>query len=301
VDRNYVIITPAFNEARYIEPMIQSVLAQTILPARWIIVDDGSTDETGAIVLRYASQYPFIKCLRRARDESQTYFGSNVTAITEGYKSLDLHDYEFLAVLDADIRLSPDYYQEVFRRLDANPELGVAAGVYWEEVNGTLTEALIDRMHTPKAIQVFRRRVYEQVGGYIPMKYGGEDSCAEYAARMLGWRTWSFPEIKVLHARPAGMGQARSILASRLRMGITEYYLATHPLFMLFKCLRRCALEQPYVLSGLARLAGFARGYIAHEPRQMPEDVQRFVRREQLRRLLACVGIGPKRWEPRQP
>jgi len=301
IKREYVLITPAYNESKHIRQTIESVIAQTILPLRWIIVDDGSTDSTAEIVKQYAKNYRFIECYSRGRKDEHTYYESNVYAILEGYDRVKDLDFEYLAILDADIILCNDYFEEIFGRFDINQDIGIATGTLLEEVDGCLQEVVIDRYSTPKAFQVFRRDCYEQIGGYIPCKNGGEDSCAEIMARMCGWQTWSFPEIKVIHQRPVGTGDGKVILRARFRQGLTDYCLATHPIFMLAKCLRRCFIEKPYVRSGLARLAGFLYGYIIREQRQLPDSARRYVRKEQFRRLFAYVGVGAQLWKPIQP
>lgn len=294
----YIIITPAYNEAAYIEYTIRSVLAQSVLPYKWVIVDDGSTDDTAKVIQQYAKDYKWIQYIHRIKEKGQSYYGSNVYAILQGYKFIKDCPYSYLAILDADISLCPNYYEEIFNRFEINLGLGIATGVYWEEVNGEFMEANIDRMSTPKALQVFRRECYEQIGGYIPYKNGGEDTCAEVTARMHGWKTWSFPEIKVIHNRPVGTGDGKTILQARFRLGLTDYCLATNPIFMFAKCLRRCLIEKPFCLSGLARLAGFIYGYVTGEEISIPADAKQYVRKEQIKRLLAYVKIGPQLWKP---
>lgn len=294
----YVLITPAYNEGACIEQTIQGVLAQTILPLKWVIVDDGSTDNTAEIIKSYAEHNTFIEYCRRDRKKDQTYYESNVYAILTGYNRVKDLSYDYLAVLDADMVLSADYYERIFKRFDANPELGIATGVYTECVDRVMTEAVIDRQSTPKALQVFRRTCYEKIGNYIPCRRGGEDTCMEILARMHGWQTWSFPDIKTIHLRPVGTGDGGSIVKSRFRQGLTDYSLATHPLFMLAKALRRCFIERPYIISGLARLAGYLYGFVIREPRQIPDDARRYVRREQLLRLRSKLGLGAKQWSP---
>ncbi len=299
METRYVIVTPAFNEAAYIERTIESVVAQTIRPVQWVIVDDSSTDNTGDIVQAYSQRYTWIQGIQRAKVPGQTYYGSNVYAILEGLQRVVEVDYDFLAVLDADIELCPDYYEAVFRKFDEHPELGVASGTYLEMEGNEQIEARIDRLHTPKAIQVFRRQCYEQIGGYIPFKNGGEDSGTEVMARMLGWQTWSFPEIKAIHNRPVGTGDGRSLLGARFRLGLSDYCVGTHPLFMLFKCIKRSVWERPCLLSGFARLAGFSYGYLSRAPCQMPKAAKKFLRREQLGRLLVAVRLRRPGWTPR--
>jgi hypothetical protein len=296
-----VLITPAYNEAAFIAQTIESVLAQTSLPLKWVIVDDGSTDQTVDIVNRYAARCSFMECSRRVRQPGQTYYASNVYAILQGYEQLKGLSFDYVAILDADIVLCPDYYEQIFRRFDANHDLGIATGTYLEDVGGRMVERMIDRRSTPKALQVFRRACYERIGGYIPCRNGGEDTCTEILARMNGWRTWSFPEIQVVHRRPVGKGDGGAVLRARFRQGLSDYCVASHPVFMLAKVLRRCVKEKPYVLAGLARLCGFVYGYLVREPREIPKDVRRYVRREQIGRLLAQVGLGPRLWQPAGP
>jgi biofilm PGA synthesis N-glycosyltransferase PgaC len=236
----FVIITPAYNESQYVERTIESVMRQTVLPAKWIIVDDGSTDATAEIIQHYASKFDAIEYLRREKVPGQSYYGSNVYAIMEGYSAINETEYDFLAVLDADISLPSDYYEQILEQFTLDEKLGVASGVYMDLVDGKLRKILNDRRSTPKAIQVFRKECFEDIGGYLPMKYGGEDTCSCVMARMKGWKSWSFSDISVVHNKPIGTGHANNLLKVRFRIGVNEYFMATHPVFMYFKSLRRC-------------------------------------------------------------
>ena len=297
--RKYIIVTPAYNEARYVGMTIESVIAQTVKPLLWVIVDDGSTDQTAENIKKYTGKYDWIRYVYRQKVAGQGYYGSNVYAIMEGVKVAENLDYEYLAILDADIELGPDYYNKIFQRFEKYPELGIATGIYLEKECGEWVEARIDRRSTPKAIQVFRRCCYEQCGGYIPFKNGGEDSGMEIMARMKGWQTWSFPEIKVIHFRPVGTGEGGSILKARFRVGLTDYCLGTHPLFMLVKCLKRMVWEKPYIISGFLRLCGYVIGYMKREPRQLSVETQRYLQKEQMRRLLSVLSLRQSSWSPK--
>ena len=289
---DFFLITPAFNEATYIERAIQGVLAQTHKPLVWVIVDDGSTDHTADIVKRYAAQHPWIHYVYRSKDLEQTYYASNVHAIQHGLsliKNLELKikNYSYLAILDADISLPTDYYEKILTRMQADPKLGIASGVYVDNIDqGRMRKVLNDRRSTPKALMVFRKDCFEDIGGFIPMKYGGEDTVACFAARMKGWKVWSFPDIVAVHNKPVGTGHARGLLKIRFRQGVGEYFLATHPLFMLAKSARRCLKEPPYGISGLLRLSGFIYAHFIKDKRQLPNDLVRFIRKEQLARVV---------------
>jgi biofilm PGA synthesis N-glycosyltransferase PgaC len=294
----YVIITPAYNESRFISQTAKGVISQTIIPVKWIIVDDGSTDNTAEIVKQYANNHHFIEFYSHKRRPEHTYYESNVYAILEGYDKVKGMDFEYLAILDADITLCENYYEEIFARFDANAELGIATGILLEEIGGRMKELVFDRYSTPKAFQVFRHKCYEQIGGFIPCKNGGEDSCAEIMARMYGWQTWSFTDIKAIHQRPVGIRGARTLLKAKFNQGLTDYCVGTYTLFMLAKCFRRAIIERPYLFSGLARMTGFLYGYLSREKMQLPISVRKYIRREQFMRLCVSAGIKSHLWKP---
>ncbi len=285
----YVLITPAHNEEQFIEQVIKSVIAQTILPKKWLIVDDSSTDRTDKIVKSYENRYDFITSLRLERKDIASYYSRRTLVFSAGYERIKNMEYDFICSLDADISLGPTYYERILEEFDKNPQLGIASGIYVDKVGGRLRKILIDKIHCPGAITVFKRECYKAIGGYIPLEYGGDDSCAEIMARMNGWETRSFPQYPVVQHRTVGIGDGRSVLQARFRQGLTEYGVATHPLFMLAKSLRRAFLEKPYIMGSAARMGGFLYGYLRHEERKIPDEAVSFVRKEQLSRLLSCV------------
>lgn len=285
-DYSYIVVSPVYNEENYIEATIQGVLAQTVQPATWIIVDDGSTDQTATIVQQYASEHAWIRYHYRAKITGQSYYGSNVAAIAEGVSLLRDEDYRYLAVLDGDISLPPMYYETLLTRMEIEPKLGITSGVYMDRIDeNTFRKVLNDRRSTPKAIMIFRRQCFEQIGGFLPLKYGYEDTCACYMARMKGWKTWSFPDVMVIHNKPVGTGHAKSLLQIRFRLGIGEYFCGSHPAFALLKSLRRCIKEKPLLTGGLARLAGYLYGGMMKEKRQVPDDLIQYIREEQISRI----------------
>ena len=283
---SYCIITPAFNEADYIGKAIESVLSQTILPHRWVIIDDGSTDNTSEIIKSYSDKYKWVKYIYREKIKGQAYYASNVHAIMAGWRSLQAESFDYLAILDADITLPDTYYEQVFGHFLADSRLGVASGIYENLIDGKLHKVLNDRRSTPKAIQVFRREVFEQIGGFLPLKYGGEDTIACVMARMTGWKAWSFPDIKVVHHRPTGMGNKRNIFRIRFNQGVCEYSLGSHPVFFIIKSSRRALLEKPFILGGILRLCGYFWAFFSRKEMSVPPHVVRYIKEEHKGRLL---------------
>jgi glycosyltransferase involved in cell wall biosynthesis len=290
VKTKYILVTAVHNEEELIEGTIKSVIAQTIRPRKWIIVDDDSTDGTIGIVKRYEAQYDFIMSLRLKRGHVESYYGHKVVVFRTGYEKVKSLEYDFLGALDADITFEPTYYEKLLTEFDRNSKLGIAAGAYLYEVDGHRQKVLIDELCTPGSNHVFRRECYEQIGGYISLKYGGEDSLADVLARMHGWETRNFENCRVIQHRIVGMRDGKSILQARFRQGLTEYGIVTHPLFMLAKSLRRAFLEKPYLIGSLARLAGFLYGYWLREERDVPSEAAHFIRKEQIRRLFSYIS-----------
>jgi len=276
---NYVIITPAYNEEDYIGETIDSVVGQTLKPERWIIVDDGSTDRTAEVISRYTLQYPWIQYVQRSRISGQSYYASNVYAILEGMKEIKESwprmTFDYLAILDADVTLPADYYEKIGDAFAGDTRIGIVSGSCANKISDKFVKHLYDRRSCAKAIMVFRRKCFEEIGGFVPMKYGGEDTVACFAARMKGWKTWAYHELIVAHNKPLGTGPSRNILRIRFRQGIGEYCIAGHPLFVLVKCLRRCIMESPFVIGGGARLAGYVYAHFMGESREISSELAR--------------------------
>jgi len=294
---NYVLITPAYNEEEHIEKMIKSVIVQTILPEKWLILNDGSTDKTDEIIKQYKSQYDFITSLRLKREDIFSYYSRRTHVVLLGYEKIRNLEFDFLGILDADISLEPKYYENIFTEFDQNPKLGIAGGTYVNKVGKHIRKVIKDPDHisTPGGLQVFRRECYEDIGGYFILRYGGDDSLANIMARMNGWETRYFPQYQAIHYRPTGTSRGTNIFIAKWRDGRIDYTLGTHPMFALGKSLRRIFLERPFVLASIARLAGFLSGYyLLGNKREVPDEVISYVQKEQMRRLLSWRG---KKWQ----
>jgi biofilm PGA synthesis N-glycosyltransferase PgaC len=278
---SYTLITAAYNEQDYIEETIKSVVGQTLLPNVWLIVSDGSTDATDDIVRGYLADYPFIKLLRREKDHNRG-FASKVFALHAGVEYLDGIETEFVAHLDADISLSPSYFEEVLTRFESDSTLGIAGGWYSEEVNGAIGPAPGNSpVSVPGCMQVFRRRCYEEIGGLLPIEFGGEDWYAEVMARKAGWRVQSFPELVARHLRETGT--ATNKLRYWFHQGVTDFCLGSHPAFEVVKVAKR-TFWRPYFLGAGARLLGFLIANV-FKRRAVNSEFITYLRREQLARL----------------
>jgi glycosyltransferase involved in cell wall biosynthesis len=274
----YVLITPARNEEAYIEKTIQAVISQTILPEKWIIASDRSTDRTDDIVAKYANEWDFLELLRVEGDNERN-FGSKVRAIHKAASLLAYTHYEFIGNLDADISFGSDYFESILDKFRDNSRLGIAGGSIYEEVKGEFIPRPFNGSgEVPNAVQLFRRECYEQTGGLVALRYGGEDSYSEVIARAAGWEVESFPGIKVFHHRRT-LG-AEGLLKGGFRQGKMDYDLGSCVLFELLKCIARAKVK-PYGLYSGYRFAGFISSYIAKEQRGVPREFIKKLRSEQ--------------------
>lgn len=285
---DYVLITPARNEEAYIEKTVQSVISQTILPEKWVIVSDGSTDCTDEIVKRYGASHDFIELLRRETDEERN-FGSKVYAIQAGLERLNGVEYGFIGNLDADISFESSYYEDVLKEFQANPKLGIGGGILFDLGEKWVRLYSSTSWSVCGAIQMFRRQCYEDIGGYLPLQRGGVDAVAEVMARMQEWEVRTFPDIKVLHHRPTGSSYG-NILYNRFHTGIKEYSYGNQPLFEIAKCISRIR-ERPYFFGSLFRLSGYCWAFLRRVQREVPADVVDFMKNEQMQRLFKIFNL----------
>jgi glycosyltransferase involved in cell wall biosynthesis len=258
------------------------------LPKRWVIVSDGSTDHTDEIIKRYADKSDFIEYVRKDRKNGMANFASKVDAIKLGYEQLNNVSYDFIGHLDADLSFDGQYYERILEKFDRNPKLGIAGGFICERYKGHFESRPFNSTKSVAGgIQLFRHECYEGIGGFIPLAFGGEDWCAEITARMRGWEVEAFSELKVFHHKASF--DARGYLREHFRQGAVDFSVGSHPIFEVFKCFRRVK-DKPFLLGALIRLSGFSWSYLSYNERPVPDELIRFLRAEQVRRLKCVFG-----------
>lgn len=286
-ETRYVIITPVRDEAKHIEDTIRSVLAQTIAPAEWVIVDDGSTDSTGAIIDRYAAQYAWISAVHRLDRGFRRPATGVMEAFEEGFCGLKTVQWDFVVKLDGDLKFEADYFEKCFVEFQRDPRLGIGGGNVVQVEKGTVgSDPSGPPFHVRGATKIYRRACWEAIGGLI--KAPGWDTVDELKANMLGWRTRTFAKVEIEQQRITGA--ADGMWQNAVKDGRADYVSGYHPVFMLFKCLKR-TVDKPFLLRAAGLLCGYAGGYLTGAPRVTDEQLIRYVRRQQLRRLLLRESI----------
>lgn len=282
----YALITPAWNEERHLPALIQSVIAQTIRPLRWVIVSDGSTDRTDAIVQAASAEHGWIQLLRRERDANR-HFAGKAQAVNAAYASLADLEFDLVGNLDADITLPHDFYEYLIRQFEADSRLGVAGAPFIEDAarpsEHSYNHRFAELSHVSGACQFFRRRCFDEVGGYSAVRQGGIDWIAVTSARMRGWTTRTFTDRQALHHRAMGTAD-RGVLRARFHHGQKDYLVGGHPLFQLMRVVFQMR-RSPVVLGGLCLMAGYVTAWLARQPNTVPAELRAFHRAEQLGRL----------------
>jgi poly-beta-1,6-N-acetyl-D-glucosamine synthase len=282
----YVLITPAHNEEAFIQKTLESMVAQTLKPARWIIVDDGSTDRTAEIVESYEKQYPWIELIRRPPRLDRSFAGK-VHAFNLGLGRVASLTFEVLGNLDADLSFDPDYLEFLMQKFSADPKLGVAGTPFTE--NGgydTAYDSFEGENHVAGGCQLFRRRCFEEIGGYVPNGIGGVDWIAVTTARLKGWKTRSFLEKRFHHLRMLGTAESSTVGAS-FSYGKKDYCLGGSPLWQVFR-VAYWMTRQP--TDAVALLSGYCWAAIRRTERPISPELMRFHRREQMQKLAAILS-----------
>jgi glycosyltransferase involved in cell wall biosynthesis len=283
----YVLVTPARNEETYIGKTIESMVSQTVLPMKWLIVNDGSMDRTPSIIDRYAEQHDWIERLDMPAHLDRS-FAAKVHCFNEGYRRVGDLDFEIIGNLDADLSFDSDYLEFLLGKFAEMPDLGVAGTIFREDDGyDTGVDSFEGENHVAGGCQLFRRKCFEDVGGYVPNHAGGVDWIAVTTARMKGWKTRSFREKFFFHHRSLGAAE-RNSLSALFSYGEKDYYLGNHPLWEMFRLMYQL-VKPPRLTGGVALGAGYLWAATRRIRRPVSHELMEFHRREQMRKLRAIA------------
>jgi glycosyltransferase involved in cell wall biosynthesis len=289
-EAKFIVVTPAKDEAQYLQKTIDSLVSQTVLPAEWVIVDDGSVDETAAIAEAAARFHPWIKVVRQRAGGLRDLGAAVAEAIHRGIQQSDIDDYRFLINIDADIVLGPNYFRMILSKFAENPQLGIAGGQLYEYGNCGLTKMRVLPLGMIGAVQAWRRECFQEIGGLA--RRPGWDGIAAFKAIMLGWQTRTFAdeELKVIHLRPEG-SSIKNRFVGWARHGQALYFIGAHPVWSLASAGYH-AFDQPYVLSSLCMIIGYLVAAWEGLEQYGDQDFRRFLRKWQIKKLASLLGLG---------
>ena len=278
----YIVVSPVKDEELYIERTIQSMLQQTVRPVQWLIVDDGSSDQTPAIIAKYTVDHDWIKSIRINRDAVRNLGVTEIRAFATGYESIRNIPHDYVVKMDCDLELPADYFERLIREMDADPELGVVSGLYRENSTGEWRPVKMPSYHAAGATKVVRLQCFRDIDGFVLDR--GWDTIDEIRAQFKGWKTRHFDDVQFNHLKPEG-SKAGSLSTCRFHGEI--YYLTGGGLFFfLFKSLHRAISGSPFLIGGLAMFYGFVKASLSGQKRLVSDDESRFYQRMLNRRIL---------------
>ena len=276
--RSYLIVSPCRNEAKFMRRTLDSVVAQTLRPTLWVIVDDGSTDETPAILAEYAQKHDWIRIVSNPDRGHRAVGPGVIQAFYAGLETVSLKDYEYLCKLDLDLDLPSGYFEGLIEKMEADPRLGSCSGKTWYTEKGTgrqISEKLGDEMSIG-ASKFYRRTCFEQIGGFVrEVMWDGIDC---HKSRQLGWKTCSFRDahLSFEHLRPMGSSQ-QNIYAGRRRHGAGQYFMGSDPIYFIATAIKKLA-HPPYILGGLATRQGYFGAWLKGAPQYDDPELRAFIR-----------------------
>lgn len=285
----YLLISPCRNEALYMRQTLDSVIGQSMRPARWVIVDDGSTDETPTILAQYAASHDWIEIVTRVDRGHRAVGPGVIDAFYSGYETVNPNDYDFVCKIDLDLRLPPRYFEVLVDRMTMNPRIGTCSGKAYLEEGGIMVNERHGDENSLGMTKFYRVSCFKDIGGFV--REVGWDGIDGHSCRMNGWIacSWDEPELRFVHLRTMGASQ-RGILSGRYRQGYGQYFMGTGLLYLTAGALLKMN-QKPYVLGQLAVLWGWVSSALQRKPRYRDPVFREFLRRYQMRVLL----VGKRR------
>jgi poly-beta-1,6-N-acetyl-D-glucosamine synthase len=284
----YCLITPCRDEQDYARKTLDSVAAQTHPPALWVIVDDGSTDQTPAILAEYAAKFPFIRILRREDRGHRKLGGGVIDAFYHGYETIKPEEFDYICKLDLDLELPPKYFESLIDRMERQPRIGTASGkpYFRGPKNGELVSEKCGDENSVGMIKFYRTNCFQQIGGFVrQLMWDGIDG---HRCRMLGWIavSWDLPDLNFVHLRPMGTSD-KNWWTGRVRHGVGQYFMGTSPLYMLASAVYRAG-NPPVLVGSVANLWGYFKSMLSQNPRYEDPEFRQFLRQYQW----ACLTRG---------
>lgn len=287
----YVLISPCRNEAEFARRTLDSVISQSIPPALWVIVDDGSTDDTPNILSQYATKYDFIRIVRRKDRGARAVGPGVIEAFYTGLDTVNLGEYDFLCKLDLDLDLPESYFQILMEHMRDDPSIGTCSGkpYYIDSTSGSLVSERCGDEMSVGMTKFYRVECFRQTGGFVrEVMWDGIDC---HRCRILGWKaiSWDDLELRFTHLRQMGSSH-QSIFTGRLRWGFGQYFMGTSLLYVTASSVFRMS-ERPFVLGGLCMWWGYVRSWLRRAPRYDDLAFRKFLRTYQRR----CLIYGKQR------
>lgn len=269
---NYYIIIPSHNEEKYIASTLQSLVDQTILPKKAIIVNDNSTDKTAEIILDFAQKHPWISLLNTSSEAIHLPGSKVIQAFHKGFNALD-QEYDFIVKADADLIFPPHYFETIIAHFKSDSSIGMVGGFAYIEKNGEWQlENLTDKDHIRGAFKAYRKECYNQIGGLKPAM--GWDTVDELLCKFYHWKVVTDPTLKVKHLKPTGTKYNKT---ARYKQG-EAFYCLGYGFFITLIASLKLAIRKGKPLLFLDYLKGFFKAKSEKKALLVTQEQAHFIR-----------------------
>jgi len=299
VDRSYVLISPCRDEAQYMRHTLDSVANQTVPPALWVVVDDGSSDKTPEILKEYAARLPYLRVVQRKDRGGRSVGPGVIEAFYAGLETVSLGNFAYLCKLDLDLDLPPRYFESLMLRMESEPRLGTTSGKpYFIASNKRLVSELCGDEMSVGMTKFYRTTCFQEIGGFVRQVMWDGIDC--HRCRMLGWIAESrdAEEIRFIHLRPMGSSQ-KGIWTGRVRWGFGQYFMGTSALYLLASALYRLP-RRPFFFGSLAMVWGYWKSALRGADRYGDLKFRQFLAAYQRASLLRGKAAAIRRLDAKQ-
>ena len=281
----YYIVIPAHNEEKFIGLTLNSLLAQTILPSKIVVVNDNSTDATAEIVSGFCAKHSFISIIENKSAAMHMPGSKVIMAFQQGYNVLD-DDYDLIVKLDGDLILPVNYFEQIIKHFNSDTSIGMAGGFAYIEKNGDwILENLTDKDHIRGAFKAYRKACFEQIGGLKPAM--GWDTVDELLCKFYGWKVSTDSNLKVKHLKPTGANYNK---AARYKQGEAFYSLGYGFWLTSIASLKLAFLKQRPLLFA-DYLKGFWMAKLAKKQLLVTAEQAKFIRKYRFKKMLAKLSL----------
>lgn len=268
----YYIIIPAYNEQKNIGLTLDSILKQTFLPQKVVVVNDNSTDNTVAIVKEFTEKHNFISLVNTNSEQIHLPGSKVINAFNQGLEALD-ENYDFIVKLDADLILPENYFKRIAQIFSENPKVGMAGGRAFIEKDGDwILESLTDNDHIRGAFKSYRKECFLEIGKLKTEM--GWDTVDELLSRYFGWEVFVDTSLEVKHLKPTGSEYNKK---SRYKQGEAFYRLGYGFWITLLASLK-LAVKKKKPLLFIDYLKGFFKAKANKKPLLVTAEQAEFIR-----------------------
>ncbi|MDD2820859.1 MAG: glycosyltransferase family 2 protein [Flavobacterium sp.] len=280
---NYYIVIPAYNEEAFISLTLQSLISQTVLPKKVVVVNDNSTDKTAEIVLAFAKENPFITLVNKTSSAIHLPGSKVIQAFHKGFETLD-NEYDIIVKLDGDLILPNNYFETILNIFKSDSKIGMAGGFAYVEKNGEwILENLTDKDHIRGAFKAYRKECFLQIGNLKPAM--GWDTVDELLSKFYGWKVVTDASLIIKHLKPTGANYNK---AARYKQG-ESFYTLGYGFFITCISSAKLAMMKKKPLLFLDYIQGFWKAKAAKTPLLVTKEQAQFIRKYRLQKMKAKI------------